>query len=135
MARARGLARRARGTPTARGVAAFRRCSGGGHGSPPLLYTSGISAFVGARVRFKPLSLIAAAIVGVSFVATSIAQPRTPPREITQVEGDLYRARNGNWYIAAHRADLDLAAALLVIAINPSESVWIVPGTMEEEEG
>jgi len=26
------------------------------------------------------------------------APPRTPPREITQVSGDLYRARNGNWY-------------------------------------
>jgi len=24
--------------------------------------------------------------------------PRTPPREITQITGDLYRARNGNWY-------------------------------------
>ncbi len=29
---------------------------------------------------------------------SSFAQPRTPPREITQVKGDLYRARNGNWY-------------------------------------
>ncbi len=27
-----------------------------------------------------------------------LAQPRTPAREITQIAGDLYRARNGNWY-------------------------------------
>ena len=52
----------------------------------------------GARVRFKPIGLALAALVAVSFAASSFAQPRTPPREITQVEGDLYRARNGNWY-------------------------------------
>ena len=27
-----------------------------------------------------------------------LAQARTPPREIVQVKGDLYRVRNGNWY-------------------------------------
>ena len=26
------------------------------------------------------------------------AQPRGPAREIIQLTGDLYRARNGNWY-------------------------------------
>ena len=49
-------------------------------------------------MRFKPIGLALAAIVAVSFAASSFAQPRTPPREITQVKGDLYRARNGNWY-------------------------------------
>ena len=29
---------------------------------------------------------------------TGFAQSPAPPREIVQVKGDLYRARNGNWY-------------------------------------
>jgi aspartyl-tRNA(Asn)/glutamyl-tRNA(Gln) amidotransferase subunit A len=45
--------------------------------------------------NFKP---ICALLGAVTLTATSFAQPRTPPREITQVTGDLYRARNGNWY-------------------------------------
>jgi glyoxylase-like metal-dependent hydrolase (beta-lactamase superfamily II) len=48
-------------------------------------------------VRFKPFALAFAVVVSIS-VADSFAQPRTPPREIAQVAGDLYRARNGNWY-------------------------------------
>jgi glyoxylase-like metal-dependent hydrolase (beta-lactamase superfamily II) len=31
---------------------------------------------------------------------TALAQPRAPAREILHVKGDLYRARNGNWYTA-----------------------------------
>ena len=37
-------------------------------------------------------------LVATAPLTTGFAQPRTPPREITQVKGDLYRARNGNWY-------------------------------------
>jgi glyoxylase-like metal-dependent hydrolase (beta-lactamase superfamily II) len=48
-------------------------------------------------------TLAALAVSLVALTTTSIAQPpagppRTPPREITQIQGDLYRARNGNWY-------------------------------------
>src|SRR5262245_63876647 len=50
------------------------------------------------RVRINPIALAFSAVVALSLAAPSLAQPRTPPREITQVKGDLYRARNGNWY-------------------------------------
>jgi glyoxylase-like metal-dependent hydrolase (beta-lactamase superfamily II) len=48
-------------------------------------------------------TLAALAVSLVALTTTSVAQPpagppRTPPREITQIQGDLYRARNGNWY-------------------------------------
>ena len=47
---------------------------------------------------------VSVALLASGFASASRAQqapaapPRTPPREITQVTGDLYRARNGNWY-------------------------------------
>jgi glyoxylase-like metal-dependent hydrolase (beta-lactamase superfamily II) len=44
------------------------------------------------------LGFIAASFLGASLAQPPRAPPRTPPREITQVKGDLYRARNGNWY-------------------------------------
>ena len=55
------------------------------------------------RVEARPLApLLLCALVA----ATALAQPRpapggpprTPPREITQIAQDLYRANNGNWY-------------------------------------
>ena len=52
----------------------------------------------GARVSLKTLGLAVAAFARRISSTASFAQPRTPPREITQVKGDLYRARNGNWY-------------------------------------
>jgi glyoxylase-like metal-dependent hydrolase (beta-lactamase superfamily II) len=52
----------------------------------------------GARVRLQYSCLALVALVGATVTTASFAQPRTPPREITQVTGDLYRARNGNWY-------------------------------------
>jgi glyoxylase-like metal-dependent hydrolase (beta-lactamase superfamily II) len=51
-------------------------------------------------VRFKPVALVAFAATALGLTAPSLAQPRAPQREIVQVEGDLYRARNGNWYTA-----------------------------------
>ena len=47
------------------------------------------------------LAAFAFALTTSYFAPTSQAQPARPagpPREITQVTGDLYRARNGNWY-------------------------------------
>jgi glyoxylase-like metal-dependent hydrolase (beta-lactamase superfamily II) len=44
-------------------------------------------------VRWSLTGFVCLAIATASF-----AQPRGPAREIEQVEGDLYRARNGNWY-------------------------------------
>lgn len=41
---------------------------------------------------------LAAALVVVSLAAAAAAQPRGPAREIIPLTGDLYRARNGNWY-------------------------------------
>lgn len=41
----------------------------------------------------------AAAVVAVlCFADFAAAQPRTPVREVVHLKGDLYRARNGNWY-------------------------------------
>jgi glyoxylase-like metal-dependent hydrolase (beta-lactamase superfamily II) len=51
-------------------------------------------------VRFKPVALAVLAATALGLTAPSFAQPRAPQREIVQVEGDLYRARNGNWYTA-----------------------------------
>ena len=46
---------------------------------------------------------LASAALAMIFAAAASAQPRagaarTPPREIVNVTGDLYRARNGGWY-------------------------------------
>jgi glyoxylase-like metal-dependent hydrolase (beta-lactamase superfamily II) len=51
-------------------------------------------------VRLKPVALAVFAATATAFSAPSITQPRAPQREIVQVQGDLYRARNGNWYTA-----------------------------------
>jgi glyoxylase-like metal-dependent hydrolase (beta-lactamase superfamily II) len=51
-------------------------------------------------VRFKLLDLAVVASAAAAFSAPSLAQPRAPQREIVQVQGDVYRARNGNWYTA-----------------------------------
>jgi glyoxylase-like metal-dependent hydrolase (beta-lactamase superfamily II) len=50
-------------------------------------------------VNLKSIKLAFVTIVASSLVGAALAQPpRTPPREITAVTGDLYRARNGGWY-------------------------------------
>lgn len=36
--------------------------------------------------------------LGAGMAALASAQPRAPVREIVPIKGDLYRARNGNWY-------------------------------------
>lgn len=44
------------------------------------------------------LAALAAAALTFGLIQTAGAQPRGPVREIVHVTGDLYRARNGNWY-------------------------------------
>jgi glyoxylase-like metal-dependent hydrolase (beta-lactamase superfamily II) len=44
------------------------------------------------------LRVSAALAIGFGCAGLAVAQPRAPVREIIQIEGDLYRARNGNWY-------------------------------------
>ncbi|HEX6992730.1 MAG TPA: MBL fold metallo-hydrolase [Gammaproteobacteria bacterium] len=44
------------------------------------------------------LAALAAVAVGVGAIEAADAQPRGPAREIIHITGDLYRARNGNWY-------------------------------------
>ncbi len=39
-----------------------------------------------------------AALIAPLLIAPADAQPRGPAREIIHITGDLYRARNGNWY-------------------------------------
>jgi glyoxylase-like metal-dependent hydrolase (beta-lactamase superfamily II) len=73
-------------------------------------------------VRFKAIGLALTAVVAVSFAASSFAQPRTPPREITQVKGDLYRARNGNWYTVFL---VTPAGIILGDPINESFAPWL----------
>ncbi len=50
------------------------------------------------------------------------AQPRTPAREITQIAGDLYRARNGNWYTVFL---VTPAGIILGDPINETFSPWL----------
>jgi glyoxylase-like metal-dependent hydrolase (beta-lactamase superfamily II) len=48
------------------------------------------------RAGFTLLAVVLGLALGAAKQAS--AQPRAPVREIVQVKGDLYRARNGNWY-------------------------------------
>jgi glyoxylase-like metal-dependent hydrolase (beta-lactamase superfamily II) len=41
---------------------------------------------------------VSAASIAAATTLCTTAQPRTPPRAITQIADDLYRASNGNWY-------------------------------------
>lgn len=49
-------------------------------------------------MRLKLVALALTTLVATNVLDLAIAQPRVPPREIASVTGDLYRARNGNWY-------------------------------------
>ena len=71
-----------------------------------------------------PNSKLVCAVLGASLLAgVTLAQPpRTPPREITQVTGDLYRARNGNWYTVFL---VTPAGIILGDPINESFSPWL----------
>jgi glyoxylase-like metal-dependent hydrolase (beta-lactamase superfamily II) len=57
-----------------------------------------------------------------ALVAVSQAQPRGPVREILPLTGDLYRARNGNWYtIFLVTRD----GIILGDPINPAFATWL----------
>jgi glyoxylase-like metal-dependent hydrolase (beta-lactamase superfamily II) len=65
-----------------------------------------------------------AALIGVLLAATLVvqAQPRGPAREIIPLTGDLYRARNGNWY-AIFLVTPD--GIILGDPINPAFAAWM----------
>ncbi|HUO67274.1 MAG TPA: MBL fold metallo-hydrolase [Gammaproteobacteria bacterium] len=54
--------------------------------------------------------------------ATGGGPPRTPPREITQIAPDLYRANNGNWYTIFLVTD---AGILLGDPISVDFAAWL----------
>ena len=64
------------------------------------------------------LAIVCAALLA----GASFAQPRTPPREIVPVKGDLYRARNGNWYTAFL---VTPAGIILADPINEDFAPWL----------
>src|ERR1044072_3770160 len=66
--------------------------------------------------------LLALMIVGPLCVPVAHAQPRGPAREIIPLTGDLYRARNGNWYtIFLVTRD----GIILGDPINPAFASWL----------
>jgi glyoxylase-like metal-dependent hydrolase (beta-lactamase superfamily II) len=73
-------------------------------------------------VRFKLFGFALAAAIAASTTTTSFAQPRTPLREITQIKGDLYRARNGFWYTVFY---VTPAGIILGDPINESFAPWL----------
>jgi glyoxylase-like metal-dependent hydrolase (beta-lactamase superfamily II) len=70
------------------------------------------------------------AVTGVAVVAAILAgalsigqaQPRGPAREIIPLTGDLYRARNGNWYTIFL---VTPAGIILGDPINPAFATWL----------
>jgi len=64
------------------------------------------------------LAVVCAALLA----GASLAQPRTPPRGIVPVKGDLYRARNGNWYTAFL---VTPAGIILADPINEDFAPWL----------
>jgi glyoxylase-like metal-dependent hydrolase (beta-lactamase superfamily II) len=73
-------------------------------------------------VSCKSIGLVLCATAAVSLAIPTFAQPRTPPREITQVTGDLHRARNGNWYTVFL---VTPEGIILGDPINESFSPWL----------
>jgi glyoxylase-like metal-dependent hydrolase (beta-lactamase superfamily II) len=72
-------------------------------------------------VRFE--STVACAALGALLLFSAGAQPpRTPQREIMRVNGDLYRARNGNWYTVFL---VTPAGIILGDPINEDFSPWL----------
>jgi glyoxylase-like metal-dependent hydrolase (beta-lactamase superfamily II) len=83
----------------------------------------------GAVSRRVPAWLVTIGVTLLALVATSHlrvfvaqAQPRGPAREIVPLTGDLYRARNGNWYtIFLVTRD----GIILGDPINPAFATWL----------
>jgi glyoxylase-like metal-dependent hydrolase (beta-lactamase superfamily II) len=70
-------------------------------------------------VKSKPL---AALILAAALAATVTAQPQGPAREVIPLTGDLYRARNGNWYTIFL---VTPAGIILGDPINPAFAAWL----------
>jgi glyoxylase-like metal-dependent hydrolase (beta-lactamase superfamily II) len=70
----------------------------------------------------RGIRLLALVTALVAVVAAVQAQPRGPAREILPLTGDLYRARNGNWYtIFLVTRD----GIILGDPINPAFATWL----------
>jgi glyoxylase-like metal-dependent hydrolase (beta-lactamase superfamily II) len=69
------------------------------------------------------LATLVASIVACA-AAPAAAQPRPgpPPREITEITSDLYRARNGNWYTVFL---VTPAGIILADPINAAFAAWL----------
>ena len=65
---------------------------------------------------------LAFAALTAAFSTIGFAQTRTPPREIVQVKGDLYRAGDGNWYTVFL---VTPAGIILGDPINESFAPWL----------
>ena len=75
--------------------------------------------------RFVRLAVVA--LAAAAFAHVSLAQqtaPRAPVREIIHVKGDLYRARNDNWYTAFL---VTPAGIILGDPINTGFAEWLKP--------
>src|SRR5262245_50483524 len=70
--------------------------------------------------RQTPCAVLTAMVLAATLVVQ--AQPRGPAREIIPLTGDLYRARNGNWYaIVLVTPD----GIILGDPINPAFATWL----------
>jgi len=68
------------------------------------------------------LAALTAAVLSASLIDIAAAQPRGPAREIIHVTGDLYRARNGNWYTIFL---VTPEGIILGDPINPEFAEWL----------
>ena len=72
------------------------------------------------HLRQRWLAALAATLMALVLVAQ--AQPRGPAREVIPLTGDLYRARNGNWY-AIFLVTSD--GIILGDPLNPGFATWL----------
>jgi glyoxylase-like metal-dependent hydrolase (beta-lactamase superfamily II) len=71
------------------------------------------------RSRIRRAALVALLLTG---IAVAHAQPRGPVREILPLAGDVYRARNGNWYTVFL---VTRDGIILGDPINPAFAAWL----------
>jgi glyoxylase-like metal-dependent hydrolase (beta-lactamase superfamily II) len=71
-------------------------------------------------MQTRPLAVLIATLLAATLVVQ--AQPRGTAREILPLAGDLYRARNGNWYTAFL---VTPDGIILGDPINPAFATWL----------
>ena len=71
---------------------------------------------------FRPLLWLALVAALLAALPAVHAQPRGPAREIIPLTGDLYRARNGNWYTIFL---VTPGGIILGDPINPAFATWL----------